>query len=106
MQGHSNKPPQRRSAPELRAPQRRVVLQPRGEPSFRRLERNATMKVRINKKLLADMPEGVRRLVEEWRGKWRKSFICVTNVDKFAPGEDAKVTVFNLATGVSQTERV
>lgn len=64
------------------------------------------MKVRINKKLLADMPPQVRELVEEWRGRWRKSFINVVNCDRFTPGEDAKVTVVNLLEGSQQTERV
>jgi len=64
------------------------------------------MKVRINKKLLADMPIEVRVLVNEWRAKYGKSFISVEHCETFCPDEDARVTVINLATGASQTERV
>ena len=35
------------------------------------------MKIRLNKKTLADMPEPVREMVAEWQKRSRKAFISV-----------------------------
>jgi hypothetical protein len=63
------------------------------------------MKVRLNKQTLAQMPEAVRSIVAEWKARTRRTFISVENVQQFYPGEDAKVTMLNLTTGVSQYAR-
>jgi len=64
------------------------------------------MKLRLNKKVLAEMPAPVRSLVIEWRDRWHKSFILVVNRTDVPMQEDAKVTVVNLLTEAQQTERV
>lgn len=64
------------------------------------------MKLRLNKKVLAEMPAPVRSLVMEWRDRWHKSFISVVNRSDVPMQEDAKVTVINLLTGSHRTERV
>lgn len=64
------------------------------------------MKIRLNKKVLAEMPRPVRVLVEDWRNRWHKSFISVVNRNEVPCQEDAKVTVINLLSGKAQTERV
>jgi hypothetical protein len=64
------------------------------------------MKLRLNKKVLAEMPEPVRRLVVEWRDKWHKSAINVVNKPEFYAQEDAKVVMINLITGAQLTQRV
>lgn len=64
------------------------------------------MKLRLNKKVLAEMPAPVRSLVIEWRDRWHKSFISVVNAPVLCLHEDAKVTVVNLLTEQQQTERV
>lgn len=64
------------------------------------------MKLRLNKKVLAEMPAPVRSLVMEWRDRWHKSFISVCNRTEVPMQEDAKITVINLLTESQQTERV
>lgn len=64
------------------------------------------MKVRLNKQVLAEMPEPVRALVLDWKNRHRKSFISVVNTTKLCLQEDAKVTLINLLSGRQQTERV
>lgn len=64
------------------------------------------MKLRLNKKVLADMPDQVRELVTKWAAQYRKNFISVETVPQFYPGEDARVTILNLTTDKSQTARI
>jgi hypothetical protein len=64
------------------------------------------MKVRLNKKVLADMDPRVRALVVEWKNRWHKAFICVSERDGFYAEESARVTMINLATGRSHRESV
>lgn len=64
------------------------------------------MKLRLNKKTLAEMPAPVRSLVIEWRDRWHKSFISVETRPSFYLQEDAQVTLINLLTDKQQTERV
>jgi hypothetical protein len=64
------------------------------------------MKLRLNKKVLSEMPQEVRELVLAWKEKYHKSKISVENVTQFYAREDAKITIINLLTGMSQTERV
>jgi hypothetical protein len=64
------------------------------------------MKLRLNKKVLAEMPAPVRSFVIEWRYRWHKNFISVVNRSDVPMQEDAKVTVINLLTGAHRTERV
>lgn len=64
------------------------------------------MKIPLNKKTLADMPQEVRSVVSEWQTRSRKRFISVTDATHFYSPEDAHVTLINLAAGVSQSARV
>ena len=64
------------------------------------------MKLRLNKATLAQMPEAVRQIVQEWQRTSRKAFISVETRPTFYPQEDAKVTMINLLTEKQQTERV
>ena len=64
------------------------------------------MKLRLNKRTLADMPPPVRTLVTEWRNRWHKTHISVCTRTEFCPGEDAKVVMINLLTGVAVQQRV
>lgn len=64
------------------------------------------MKLRLNKKTLAEMPTPVRALVQDWRDKWHKSFISVCTRSEVPMQEDAKITVINLLANTQQTERV
>lgn len=65
-----------------------------------------TTKVRITKALLADMPEQVRNLVEDWRSQYRKAFVRVERCTSFCAAESARVTMINLSTGKGQREVV
>lgn len=64
------------------------------------------MKLRLNKATLAQMPEAVRTIVQDWKATSRKAFISVENRPTFWAQEDAKVTLVNLLTDKQQTERV
>lgn len=64
------------------------------------------MKLRLNKATLAQMPEQVRQIVEDWKRTSRKAFISVETRPTFWAQEDAKVTLINLLTEKQQTERV
>ena len=63
------------------------------------------MKVRLNKKVLKNMPEPVRNLVKDWKAKYRKSFISVENRNSFFVPENAHITVLNLLSGKSANAR-
>jgi hypothetical protein len=64
------------------------------------------MKVRISKQSLSQMPEQVREIVEAWRSRYHKAYISVENRPSFIAAEDSRVTLINLQTGRSGTERV
>ena len=64
------------------------------------------MKLRLNKKVMAEMPDQVRALVQDWKDRWHKANISVQTVTQFCPSEDAKVVVINLLTTESKAVRV
>lgn len=59
------------------------------------------MKIRLNKSTLSEMPAVVANLVSAWKAQYGKAFISVENVTQFYPSEDARVTLFDLASGKS-----
>ena len=65
------------------------------------------MKFRLNKQILADMPEQVRSVVQEWKNRHHKAFI---NVERSWPTghlvqEDHHYVAINLLTGDSKEAR-
>jgi len=63
------------------------------------------MKVKLSKKVYADMPKQVREVVQQWAQKEKRRDISVSSTDRLYIAEDAKYTLINLGTEVSQTER-
>jgi hypothetical protein len=61
------------------------------------------MKVRLNKAVLSEMDSQVREVVAAWKARYGKAFISVENRPSFYTSEDARVTMLNLFSGVSQT---
>lgn len=64
------------------------------------------MKVTLSKSVLQQMPEQVRSLVVAWQQRYHKRQISVVDAAKFSADEDSKVTMINLASGVSGSARV
>ena len=64
------------------------------------------MKLRLNKKTLAEMPDQVRTIVKDWKERHGKAFISVENTTKFYVNEDAQVTMINLHTGDNTSQQV
>ena len=65
-----------------------------------------TTRIRINKALLADMPEQVRNLVMDWKNQYGKAFVRVERCASFCAEESSRVTMISLANGKSQREVV
>lgn len=63
------------------------------------------MKLRLNKTTLAQMPQQVRYIVQDWRGRYGKTHISVETCPNFYIDEDARVTMINLMTNSQQTEQ-
>jgi hypothetical protein len=58
------------------------------------------MKIRLNKKVLADMPDLVRENVLRWREKYKKVTIQIENCTSFYTREDELIHMINILTGV------